>query len=673
MTVDPTASWRRALLRAWLFEFLVLGAVQAVVALLVPGTAPYLAVVALAAGAGLLANRNASRAIGDPAGDLLLETGVAVRSSALLLQESVGRGLALAWLVVVAGDLLALVFQPHPVASLALVAGSLVEWLLVRARRFQRQLLELHGDVVGGHDTRARLRLAAFPADVTPDVREALEVSRIHLSLREGDGAAGVEALERRWSGGLDTTCAWLAMVRVLRSGDAELARRWLAAPRPSPNPYERYLEASLTALEALTEGRAADAREALVGVPPLPAFYGAQLALLGLAARRAAGEDVPAPEASEGWRRTAQPWMWAQLTGQVSVPVARPVAPRDAPAHPFAPPAEDLPVPAARRRGVVGMVPVPRMAVWRRANGTMDRVRGVAVVVLLALAPLLLVLSVLIRVLGSVQDDVLVRWTTWVGLLGLAVGGVSAVPQWFVPRGARPAFVLDDGRQLPVSWWWVFGGQGVLPVAAMVVVVSGVFGAGGTLPWMFALVAALLPLVAWGAWRRLRGWRLLRDAHHPDPARLLAWPRPELGAGAAQLGALRALAHLRSGAPDLAEAEARGAAPHGPDAGFVLGWLAAGRGELELERALAAPDPEGHAARYQVAVRLALGALATGKAERVAGRVTEWEDLATQLPNVYGDLLARLVEGVRRALGSAPRPVPPGTAWVDAVWPFVP
>ena len=71
----------------------------------------------------------------------------------------------------------------------------------------------------------------------------------------------------------------------------------------------------------------------------------------------------------------------------------------------------------------------------------------------------------------------------------------------------------------------------------------------------------------------------------------------------------------------------------------------------------------------------VAVAALRAGAASRVADRLTDWTDVAEQLPNRYGALLSRLVAGVRRANG---QPVgvdatSPDVAWVARVWPFVP
>jgi hypothetical protein len=684
MSAEQVRTLRRTHLRSWAVEWVLLGAVQGLVTVLVPSTAPALGIVALAALATHLSARGAAAGIGAPDGDVLLESGERLASAGLLRHERVSRHAALGWIAAVASDLLLQLDAPSAVAMGLLFTGTLAELLLVYQRRLHRQLLEAHAALLAGDDDGVRRLLESFPAEVSPDVRDALDGTAAFLATREGDGSAGLEALERRWSGGMDSRAAAVAAARAARTGDVELARRWLAAPRPSPNRYERFLVAQLSALVALAENRPDAALAAVAELaesPELPAFYQRQLAVLRVAALRLAGRVADAdaaraalapPFATDAWRRTAQRWLWQRLTGEGAAPPALPAAPPAPAAHPFAPPAEDVPASRAASSRVVGAVPVERMAVWTAQRRTLDRVRGVALLVLLLLAPVLLGLGLL---LSAIDDDpggrLIAMLSQVVGLLGLVIGGVAAVPRWFVPKGARPSFALDDGRRLPVSWWWVFGSQGLVP---LVVLAGFVLAAGaGTGGLAFGLGAFLVPLLGWSAWRRLRGWRLLRDAHHPDPARMDRWRRPAFGPAAAQIGAWRALARLRAGDADGAAQEAREASLHGPDAGFVLGWLAAARGEVELDRLLAAPEPRGASARYRAAVALLLAVLATGRVERVAARLDDWALLASDVPNVHGDLLARLVVGARRALGQPAGAEPAGTEWVQRLWPFVP
>ncbi len=664
----------------WAIESAVPVCAQGIVAVLIPEAAALLLLGAPGTLATLAATVRSARAVGSPDGDLLLRSGVRLSSAAVLRQEVVGRWAAAVWGVVAVGDLV-LAWPSRVIPALVpLVAAAAVTGTIVRVRSRQRRAIEAHLAVNAGRDADAR-RLLASLSPPGPDLRDAVEGLSALLAVRTGDGAAGLQALERRWSGGLDDAGVLVALTRASRTGDVALARRFCAAPREGSDPWSRYVRAQLEALVALAEGRAADALGALGPVDDpavLPPVYRRQVVVLRAAATRAAGRAAEAdqvlaslepPLSTESWRREAQPWLWARVTGEEvrrpAISLPPPEAP--SPSHPFAPPAEDAAAPPAVRARFVGAVPVDRMAVSNRQGGALARARLVAVSALLVVSPLLFGLGFL---LAALDDDpmgqAVALLSQAVGLSGLVVGGISAAPRWFLPARPRPALALDDGRLLPVSWWWLFAARGLAPLLVWVLL-AGLSGGFGWSAWAPLLV---LPLLAWSAWRRFRGWRLLRDAHDPDPARMLAWTRPAFGPSAAQIGAWRALARLRAADAEGAGREAREASAHGADADFVLGWLAAARGEAELDRLLAAADPPGMAARYRQAVTLALAALAAGRADAVAARLSDWEALADGIPNVHGDLLARLVGALRRARGEAGGPDPAGTEWVPAVFP---
>lgn len=647
---------------------------QAVTTVLAPATAPGLAAVAALAAVGAVSSLRSRAGIDVPDGDLLLETGVRVRSGPLLREAAAAPWIALGWTAVALVDG---VVSRGP-ASVVVVPTLAVVWaaelLVVRARRANAASIRAHFAALRGDVAEAKRWLAAV-GSAQP---EAVRATSAWLATREGDGSEGERAAEARWSGGLDVRAAALALIQIDRRDDDVLARRWLAAARPDPSPYERFLEAQLRARLALLDGAPDEALTHLAPWldGPVPEPYLRPARLLVAAALRAEGDAAGAdaalralspPWEADTWRRTAQRALWRRVTGEegAAPPPAVLPAPDRPPAQPFAPPADDLPAPVTRAPRFVGIVPVEGMPALPAVRRWVDRVRGVALLALLALSPVLLGLTVLLFLLGTPEDWVLrLAWPVGVG--GLLVGSIGAVPRWFVPWGARPAFVLDDGRMLPVSWWRAFGAAG-WPTPAAVLCASVAFAD----TWVLALFGALALLTALLAALRWRRWATFRDAFDPDPTRLLARPVPAVGPLASQLRAWRALARLRIGDADGASAEVRLGLASGQDAGFVARWISAGRGELDLEALLRAPEPTRLGDRYRAAVTLLLAAGAAGASDRIAPRLDAAEALAAALPNAFGDLLARLATHHRGALG-APAPAPPGTEWMGRIWTFL-
>lgn len=670
--MSPQPDRLRALRRSWtrtaVAEACLIAVAQGVVVAADPRAWPGLLLVAPAALATLVAGWRAAAGIGDPAGDLLLESGDPFSSRAVLAADRVGRLVAAAWIGVVAGDL---VTTPGALPSVALVAATAVVWFLARHRRSHASLLRSHVAMLEGRLDEARRHLADVES---PALALAAEGTRIALLQRTGDGSDGVHAVEARWTGGLDAVGAAVAGARLARSDDADLARRWLAAERPEPTVYERLLAAGLAAHVALVEGRPEDALRALDGAPPVPPLHARGLALARLAALRASGREDEAralrdaldpPWAAEAWRRAAEPAFWRRLTGEGVAAAAAAPAPPPTETQPFAAPVEGL-APAAGPSRWVGVVPVERMVVFVRRSPTAHRVRAVALLTLLVLGPVLLALAALIATLGVPGDQPLVSLARGVGWLGFAMGSAGSLT-FLVPSRGRPAFRTDDGRTLPTWWWWVLGSQQLGGGVGLVGLVWSVSWVSST-AWAVAAVGA--PVLGWWAWRTLRRWRLLRDAHDPDPARILAWQPAGAGPELACTGAWRALGHLRAGDAAAALDECRAARLHGNHAAFVQTWVSAGRGELPVRTLLALPTPDDEASRYRAAVTLALAALAAGETAAVRVQLGLWDELAAALPNVYGDLLAALVERHRRRAGEPPRPLPEHTAWIDRVWP---
>jgi hypothetical protein len=214
-----------------------------------------------------------------------------------------------------------------------------------------------------------------------------------------------------------------------------------------------------------------------------------------------------------------------------------------------------------------------------------------------------------------------------------------------------------------------LFGGAAVLMLAGVV---------GGKLSLAVGVFGVLFGLlVGYAALVRIRSLRLVRTVHFDPPAAAAA-AAPRLARGFGTLSAAQgwvALAKLWTGDVDGAEQALDAATKIWGDPGLRL-WLSAGRGELDLERALAASEPSTLGERYRWAVALALAALRAGAAAQVADRVLDWLELSKALPNRFGRLLEHLAVRIGERAGTAPGDAPPrqradDLAWLDVVWPF--
>jgi hypothetical protein len=269
--------------------------------------------------------------------------------------------------------------------------------------------------------------------------------------------------------------------------------------------------------------------------------------------------------------------------------------------------------------------------------------------------------------------------WVAWGGVassalvlvaaacLGVRIGGVDAGP-----RG-EPAVVLGNGTCIRRSRFvpWAAGNvvYGPAAVGAALIVLSS---AGLSREIALILCVALSAPVLLASLRRARWLRFVHAAHFEPPSSALA---RSVGTRGAASTAWAAVLRLWGGDAPGAERDLGRVATEQAGVVSLSVWFAAGRGELDLDRARSTEaDDEGRdlGDRYRWAVATALAALHLGAPERVADRVHAWKDLAARIPNRYGDLLRHLALRVDHDLGRGPPPpVVPDLAWMRSVWPF--
>ncbi|MCA9488637.1 MAG: hypothetical protein KC621_01900 [Myxococcales bacterium] len=570
------------------------------------------------------------------------------------------------------------------VLEIGLLAVMLV---LATARSHLRALNEGVAALCAMDPESAQRWLARLESARAPVWRRMSRTHRQTLRLWSGDVAATHAQMEAEWSGTMDQDAANVALARLGTRGDTELARRWLDAT-PADNRFQRWQRAAVGGQLALVERRWDDAIALTTdpGTRDVPAFFVRQLDLVRAAALRGAGRGPEAdvligaldpPLDREAWRALAFPTMWALLGGRAAPPVpARPAA--TVASTPFAPP-ETTSDTASRQlsswRGI-GAVPVEHVLIAGSRYGQVLDHAGTAV--LLGLAPLLVLSGTVLAFAGAIDLGLV---NVGLGLYLVIMGAIRAAASLLPTRPEDATVVLGDGRHIRAPRWWWFALRVTSPFLNVIALVLGLMPLteGLSTGWWTGWFVAL-PLVVLYGWAGRRRWRLLRGVgavHFLPPAEARAdaearWATDRAGRNGARLWL--ALARLWTGDADGAQQVALEEKELDPNAAFLLRWLQAGRGEADLDRLLAAPDPERLGDRYRAAVTIALAALRAGRADRVLVRVDDWDALAAQLPNRYGALLARLAQGVRRACGrEVERPDDPDLAWVATVWPFVP
>ncbi|MEQ1567448.1 MAG: hypothetical protein ABMA64_17530, partial [Myxococcota bacterium] len=244
-----------------------------------------------------------------------------------------------------------------------------------------------------------------------------------------------------------------------------------------------------------------------------------------------------------------------------------------------------------------------------------------------------------------------------------LAVGATYAVYA-VAERAAGPAAVLSDGRKIGANWFPLVAVGAAVPAGAVLAAASASILTSGS-PWLAVALAPFALLAGWSAWSRWRVLRLIRAVHFAPAAEAAARARSFRGGALLQGSAVAqwtALAVLWSGDRAGAEQILDELLRDQPWFDGLKNWFRAGRGELDLERALAEPEPEELGERYRWAVTVAVAVLRAGCPERARGRVPGWTQLSDRLPNRFGALLlhlARRVDGVRPSAD-------PELAWVE-------
>ncbi|MCB9688671.1 MAG: hypothetical protein H6738_21175 [Alphaproteobacteria bacterium] len=567
------------------------------------------------------------------------------------------------------------------VLEVGLVALMLV---LATARAHLRALNEAVAALCAMDAESAERWLVRLESARAPVWRRMAKAHRQTLRLWSGDVAGTHAQMEADWSGTMDHDAANVALARLGTRGDTDLARRWLEAA-PADNRFQRWQRATVGGQLALVEHRWDDA-VALTSDPQtrdVPPYFLRQLDLIRAAALRGAGRGAEAdvliatldpPLDREAWRALAFPAMWALLGGRAAPPVP-PRAPAPVASTPFAPPetVADGARPISSWRGI-GAIPVEHVLIAGSRYGQVLDHAGTAV--LLGLAPMLVLSGTLLALTGTLALGLV---NVVLGLYLVLMGGIRAAASLLPRRPDDRTVVLGDGRQIPGSRWVWFALRVTSPFLNVIALVSGLMPLteGLSSGWWTGLFIGL-PLVALYGWAGRRRWRLLRGVgavHFLPPAEARAdaearWAADRAGRNAARIWL--ALARLWTGDVAGAEQVAREEKELDVNAAFLLRWLQAGRGEADLERLLAAPDPERLGDRYRAAITVALAALQAERADRVVARCEDWEALAERIPNRYGALLARLSAQVRRACGQrVDLPDDPDLAWVATVWPF--
>lgn len=691
------------LVRAWTAAALVgTGVLSVALYPAVPTAAGLVLAIAVEA-AAVLAQAAYVRALADGSrGEVLMQSGARVPIATVRrLRTADGAEVAATVVVGVLGGVSG-VLAGSPSAPVAVVAAGLSVLLQVgifRQRRWSHLLAEALVALLAYDLARAESWLRQLAGAGAPVFRTAVEGLRTHLLLVRGERDAALRAMEAAWDGALDDRAATLATVR-LGAGDPSLAERWLAATQAPRTRYERYLVALVGAHLALHGARWDEALAAARRTVDVPDPYLRQLALLAVAALQGAGrtDDARAALAQirpglevEAWRRVAHPRQWRLLedaaAGRPTHALPAPVAvdralPDVAPAGDVFAPPEAVPVARPGRVGT-GAVPVEGLLLADRRPRALRVVALATTGVLVALSGAMVTLLLLVAAMGAGdgRDAWLLQRSAVLGAVGLLLGiaTLAAPVLAWTSRHQRPAVVLADGRRVAFRWFAAWSVAVVLPqlaAAVLLVLLLGFLEGQGGERWLYLVGLPFGLLYVWGAWRRWSAARLVRALHVLPAAQAVAvaergWRRglPGQGHGRAWL----ALARLWAGDEAGAERDAREAALVHPELGWIEAWLRAGRGEVDLERVLAEPDPFSLGDRYRRAVTVALAALRAGAADRVADRVGDWTEVADQLPNRFGALLSRLVVAVRRANGEPVEPLAdPDLAWVGRVWPFV-
>lgn len=554
----------------------------------------------------------------------------------------------------------------------AVVTGGialLLALIWLRKREAHASFVGIHRLLAGDLDGAERALGPALRSRM-PIVAQSARSLLPEIELRRGRPQASRRRLEALWRGGLDELAASVAVQR-LAAGDGALAERWLAAPR-GDTLFDRYLAALVGG--TLGVHRADwDAALAAVRAPQgLPPWYVERLRMLEVAALRGAGriDEADAVRSTLGpadqrrWLAIADPLLGRLVDGVVAARAAEPLAAAATTADPFAAPAprvaDALPSPG----NAGGIVPVEGLALGRTTSAT-NRVLQVALVLLMVL-------------LGLVQLPIDPPRGLIVIGIGLAGGLQMALARGRPPRG-QPAVVFADRacvsrRAFPV---WGSGPPAVLGAYAFALVVSLNLSAPGL--GLAVPTVGLVAMVGLSGLARFRVLRVVYAAHFDPPARAAARVEALVRRGlvTGQLHDWAALVHLWAGDVASAERSAALAAPYRADRSAVQLWLAAGRGEFDLDWAIGRGDDEesGHGDlgdAYRVAVALALAALHRGVSDRVVHRVEAWGQIADQLPNRFGGLLRHLAARVAHDAGRGPPPPPdPDLAWLATVWPF--
>lgn len=676
-------------LRAW--TALPLLVFLTTTAALRPSAAASVAVLAMVAASSLAAyaTRGLAAALRDgDRGELLMRSGARVPFpawTALYRAEQLEIAVAAATVgpTCVA---LALDGAPHTVLAGAGVLFLAFAGLLHWQRRASQALVDAMAALADRDLDRAEARLRAIPA--LPSLQHQVRQIRAQIAQYRGRPEQAAELLEAGYTGVLDDRAALLGLVRLGR-GDPELAVRWLATP-PADDRYSRYLRALVAARVALSRGAWEEALVHARDGVDLPSYYARQLRLVEAAALQGAGSTARAQGVlqeiggieRDRWLVSLDPAWYGLLADAVDGRPTRalrgPAAPSvvanagAAPvADPFAAPRGAAPI--RRRTRGAGALPVESLVLVPARTRLRRVTLGLSGLTLVGSGLLLTPIGLLLRSFADATDP-LARLSLLGGPFALVMGALVLADAAYFPPGGGPSVALSDGRRIARRgfWLWATGSLGQLALlAALAVGLLVAAGSGSVdLGWMWAIVVPFGVLLGWVAVSRWRLLRLVRAAHFDPPGEALVRAERAVGRGVLQALAARqwlALARLWVGDAEGAERELDRILADAPWLDGLKNWFRAGRGDLELPRALAEPEPAELGERYRWAVTVALAALRAGRPELVRDRARGWMLLSDELPNRYGALLSHLAA---RVAGHA-RVRDPDLAWIDAVWPF--
>lgn len=563
----------------------------------------------------------------------------------------------------------------------------LLESVFAVQRRGSNALLAAHAALLQGDLDLAERALEPAARSTVPSVREAAEGVGAQILLRRGRAETARRQLEQGWNGALDERAALLGWLQ-LGTGDPSLAERWLAVPQPAGR-YEQYLVALVGGLLALHRRDWNGALDRVTGPRDLPDWFARQLELLAVAALQGAGRTELARArlaplgalASDRWLAAAVPLQWRLVEDAAArrptptlpattaatmagLPPAPPV-----PVDPFAAPRGETPAPTPPSRRWTGAVPVESLPLGpnRRVH------RSVLGGLLLLLGPLLLLIWAVLH--GSRSPDLL-GLEPLLGALALGVGTLVTADQ-AIPRSGPgvSAITLSDGRRVGGSWFLAWGLASTAPLLGMVaLLLMGIsVGAFAEATWALVLAVPVAIVFLWASANRWAALRAVRSVHFDRPGVAVvraAWAADRAVTHGAQLRVWLALARLWTGDGAGAEQQLRDIAVFQPELAGLRLWFQAARGEIDLDRALAEPEPESLGDRYRWSVTVALAALQAGRGDRVRDRAPAWKRTADALPNRFGALLRHLAERVGEPDG--PVAPDPDLAWLNEVWPFV-